>query len=73
MQNEFFLRLKDSYHTQIVFKYFLIIALSDLNLTNAKDAIIETSHLICSANESTGFYMMITLAFNELMISLKFH
>ena len=25
-----------------------------------------TSHLICSANQLTGFYMMATLAFNEL-------
>ena len=28
---------------------------------------IETSRLICSANQLTGFYMMATLAFNELM------
>ena len=27
---------------------------------------IETSQLICSANQMTGFYMMATLAFNEL-------
>ena len=27
---------------------------------------IETSHLICSANQLTGFYMMSTLPFNEL-------
>ena len=27
---------------------------------------IETSQLICSANQLTGFYMMGTLAFNEL-------
>ena len=27
---------------------------------------IETSHLICSANQLTGSYMMGTLAFNEL-------
>ena len=26
----------------------------------------ETSQLICSANQFTGFYMMATLAFNEL-------
>ena len=26
----------------------------------------ETSHLICSANQLTGFYVMVTLAFNEL-------
>ena len=28
---------------------------------------IETSQLICSANQLTGFYMTATLAFNELM------
>ena len=33
---------------------------------------IETNQLICSANQLTGFYMMETLAFNELMIIL-FH
>ena len=27
---------------------------------------METSQLICSANQLTGFYMMATLAFNEL-------
>ena len=27
---------------------------------------IETSQLICSANQLTGFNMMLTLAFNEL-------
>ena len=27
---------------------------------------IETSRLISSANQMTGFYMMVTLAFNEL-------
>ena len=27
---------------------------------------IETSQLICRANQLTGFYMMTTLAFNEL-------
>ena len=27
----------------------------------------ETSQLICYANHLTGFYMMATLAFNELM------
>ena len=27
---------------------------------------IETSPLICSTNQLTGFYMMVTLAFNEL-------
>ena len=28
---------------------------------------IETSQLICTANQLTGFYMRATLAFNELM------
>ena len=28
--------------------------------------LIETSQLICRANQLTGFYMMATLAFNEL-------
>ena len=27
---------------------------------------IESSQLICRANQLTGFYMMVTLAFNEL-------
>ena len=29
---------------------------------------LETSQLICSANLLTGFYIMATLAFNELSI-----
>ena len=29
---------------------------------------IETSQLICRVNQSTGFYMIVTLAFNELKI-----
>ena len=28
---------------------------------------IETSQLICTANQLTGFYMMATLEFNELI------
>ena len=28
---------------------------------------IETSQLICRANQLTGFYLMITLTFNELI------
>ena len=32
---------------------------------------IETSQLICSANHLTGFYVMATLVFNELIISQK--
>ena len=32
---------------------------------------IETSQLICKTNQLTGFYMMVTLAFNELL-SLSF-
>ena len=34
--------------------------------------IIETSHLICRSNQLTGFYMIATLAFNELMENLYF-
>ena len=30
---------------------------------------IETSQLICGANELTGFYMLVTLAFNELKLT----
>ena len=29
---------------------------------------IEPSQLICRVNQLTGFYMMATLAFNELML-----
>ena len=37
------------------------------NSLNAKVAIICSSFaIICSANQLTGFYMMTTLAFNEL-------
>ena len=32
---------------------------------------IETSKLTCSANQLTGFYMMTTLAFNELIKSVS--
>ena len=39
------------------------------NLLNAKVAIIETSQLIYRANQLTGFYMIATLAFNELNCS----
>ena len=35
-------------------------------------SIIETSQIICRANQFTGFYMMGTLAFNELKLSAKF-
>ena len=38
-----------------------------INSLNAKVA-IETSHLVCRANQLTGFYMMATLAFNVLML-----
>ena len=31
---------------------------------------IETSQLISRANQSTGFYMTVTLAFNELMLTV---
>ena len=34
---------------------------------------IETSQLICRANQLTSFYMMATLAFNELMLTLYFN
>ena len=33
---------------------------------------IETSKLICSANQLAGFYMMATTAFNDLIIA-KIH
>ena len=33
---------------------------------------IETTQLICSANQLTGFYMMVTLAFNELILDAKY-
>ena len=32
---------------------------------------IETSQLICSANQLTGFYMMATLAFNQLKTTIQ--
>ena len=32
---------------------------------------IETSQLICSADQLTGFYIMTALAFNELNIQLN--
>ena len=52
--------------------YFWPLIISDsglnrtINLLNAKVIIIETSQLICSANQLAGFYMMATLTFNEL-------
>ena len=33
---------------------------------------IETSQMICSENQLTGFYMMATLAFNELILEATF-
>ena len=36
---------------------------------NASVALIETSQLICTANQLTGFYMRSTLAHNDLSIS----
>ena len=33
---------------------------------------IENSQLIYSANQLTGFYVMATLAFNELILEAKF-
>ena len=32
---------------------------------------IETSQLICKANQLTGFYMIVNLAFSELIASLN--
>ena len=32
---------------------------------------IETSQLICFANQLTRFYMMATLAFNELILMIE--
>ena len=32
---------------------------------------IETSQVICRANQLTGFYMMATLAPNELLLNVK--
>ena len=32
---------------------------------------IETRQLICIANQSTGFYVMATLAFNELKLCIQ--
>ena len=44
----------------------------NLNSLNAKVVIIiESSQLICSANQLTGFYMMAVLAFNELKKIIK--
>ena len=37
-----------------------------LNPLNASIALIETSQLICIANQLTGLYMRATLAFNGL-------
>ena len=40
-----------------------------VNSLKTKVTIVETSQLICSANQLTGFYIMATLAFNELMLN----
>ena len=32
---------------------------------------METSQLTCIANQLNGFYMMVTLVINELILSLK--
>ena len=37
---------------------------------NASVALIETSQLICTANQLTGFYMMANLALNVLSVLL---
>ena len=34
---------------------------------------IETSQLICRANQQTGFYMIGTLVIKGLTLNLKFH
>ena len=36
------------------------------NPLNASVALIETDQLICCANQRTGFYMRLTVAFNSL-------
>ena len=57
--------------TQILFNPLVIkiqiLSLDRLNSLNASHCPhIETSQLICSANQLTGFYMRETLTFNEL-------
>ena len=57
--------------TQILFNPLVIkiqiLSLDRLNSLNASHCPhIETSRLICSANQLTGFYMRETLTFNEL-------
>ena len=41
----------------------------EINPVNAKVTLIETSQLICTAKELTGFYMRATLAFSGLTIT----
>ena len=38
-----------------------------INSLNSLSHHMETSHLICRANQLTGFYMIATLALNELI------
>ena len=57
--------------TQILFNVLVIkiqiLSLDRLNSLNVSHCPhIETSQLICSANQLTGFYMRETLTFNEL-------
>ena len=40
---------------------------ADFNLLSASVSVIETSQLICCANQLTGFYMRSTLALNGLI------
>ena len=58
-------------------RFLLLIRLRSV-LLNAKFAIkreschhIESSQLICRASQLIGFYMMATLAFNELIHGIK--
>ena len=48
----------------------LIISLDEL-IKRLCHHYIETIQLICIANQSTGFYVMATLAFNELKLCIQ--
>ena len=51
-----------------LFSHFKCLNLSGLYLIKRQSCHhIETNQLICSANQLTGFYMMATLAFIELI------
>ena len=45
---------------------YIYITSNSINPLSASVALIETSQLICSANQLTGFYMKATLALNGL-------